>query len=240
MKPRTIISNKIYVFNATPSLKLWCDLNLVVTNPTWETLTRLGKQDQIYRKHIPQKMYLYAQRGDTLILPFGVINSIWNGIKDSEFELRFNDAGFISHRDDKITQPLYDYQEEAVKRMVSAKGGVLVGGCGSGKTNCGIEIIHRIGRKFLFLVHTKDLLKQALKRFNFLYPNLDVGTITEGKINMGKDGTIATVQTMANLDPELYKHEFDVVMTDECHHISGSPTLLKYFLNNLLHKALFQ
>ena len=177
MKPRTIISNKIYVFNATPSLKLWCDLNLVVTNPTWETLTRLGKQDQIYRKHIPQKMYLYAQRGDTLILPFGVINSIWNGIKDSEFELRFNDAGFISHRDDKITQPLYDYQEEAVKRMVSAKGGVLVGGCGSGKTNCGIEIIHRIGRKFLFLVHTKDLLKQPTdkllnevgKHFNIEY-----------------------------------------------------------------------
>ena len=114
--------------------------------------------------------------------------------------------------------------------MITAGSGVLIGGCGSGKTNCGVEIAHRIGKKFLWLTHTKDLVKQSYDRFKKLYPNIQIGIVGDNKLNFGADGTIATIQTMEKLDPDLYKNEFEVVITDECHKISGSPTLQKMFV----------
>lgn len=80
----------------------------------------------------------------------------------------------------------------------------------------GIEILHRLNKKFLWLVHTKDLLNQALEDMHMLFPNLDVGLITEGKVNIGKDGAIATIQTLVNIDPDLYADQFGTVVCDEC------------------------
>lgn len=227
---RTIISNNIKIYDPTPFLVAWVNTNLVVTNPKYATLIRLGKNNEIKHYHIPEKMNLFTQTPSCLVLPFGCLNSIWHMIKDFYYEINFNKAGDISCKNDKITLPLYDYQEDAVNKMVLAKGGVLQGSCACGKTNMGIEIVHRVGKRFLWLCHTKDLLKQSLERFKLLYPNMKVGTITEGKIDMGKDGTIATIQTMVNIDPYLYANEFDLVICDEVHHVSGSPTLSKQFI----------
>ena len=226
----TLISNKIYVKNASLSLYRWCENNLIVTNPKWETLMRLGKQDQISRYHIEPRMALYVQNGLDLVIPFGCLYAIWDMIKDSPYELQLNQSNLIKNREDTITQPLYDYQEEAVQKMIEAKGGILIGGCGSGKTNCGLEIIKRIGCNALWLCHTKDLLNQTVKRIKQLYPNIPVGTITEGKMNMVNNGiTISTIQTLVDIDPDLYVNNFGTVMTDECHHVASSPTLQKMF-----------
>lgn len=228
---KTIISNKIYVENASLELYNWVVDNLIVTNPKWETLMRLNKQAEISRYHIKQKMALYIENGLDLILPFGCLYAIWKFIKDDPVELRLNNAKEIAHKNDQIRQPLFDYQEEAVQKMIAAKGGILIGGCGSGKTNCGIEIIHRIGKNALWLCHTSDLLNQTVSRIHSLYPNMNIGTITDGKVNMVQDGiTVSTIQTLVNIDPAVYANNFDIVMTDEVHHVSGSPTLQKYFV----------
>lgn len=235
---RATIGNKIYVYNATKELFFWCRDNLVVDNPTYKTLLRLGKQDQIRIKHIPEKMNLYVEKnisltssgfGD-LVLPYGCIYAIWKFIKNYPIEIKFNEVPFISVANDAPTCPLFDYQEEAVQHMLKAGSGILVGGTGSGKTNCGIEICRRNGKKFLWLTHTKDLVKQSYERFKFLYPNIKLGTVGDGKLEFGQDGTIATIQTMVTLDPDLYKDDFDLVITDECHHVSGSPELQKMFV----------
>lgn len=230
MKTSTIISNKIYIKNASPELYMWCRDNLVVNNPKWETLKKLGKDQQISRYHIEQKMNLYVSNGLDLIIPFGCLHAIWPMIKNNDYTIEFNELPPISCINDKIKKPLYDYQEKAVSAMVSAKGGFLKAPCASGKTSCAIEIIHRLGKKFLWLTHTKDLVKQSYERFKQLYPNMKIGIISDGKVNFGEDGTIATIQTMANLDPEIYKNNFEIVMTDECHLISGSPTIQKMFV----------
>lgn len=231
---QTIISNRIFVNDASLELRQWCEKNLVVTNPKWETLMRLGKQDQIGRYHIEPYMALYTKNGMNLVLPFGCLYAIWGMIKNSPYELRLNKSEDIKNKEQKITQPLYDYQEEAVSKMIQAKGGILIGGCGSGKTNCGIEIIHRIGKNALWLCHTKDLLNQTVKRIKSLYPLTQVGTITEGKMNMVNNGiTVSTIQTLVNIDPDLYVNNFETVVCDEVHHVSGSPTLQKYFVKIL-------
>lgn len=42
------------------------------------------------------------------------------------------------------------------------------------------------------------------------------GTITEGKVNIGKGITFATIQTMCKLDLSRYKDFWDVIIVDEC------------------------
>lgn len=225
-----VISNKIYVENYSQELLQWVEKNLTIINPKWQTLKKMGKDDTIYRCHIPQYIKIYSQRGNTLIIPFGCLRGIWEFIKNEKLVLKLNDSDYnISNKNNPVKLNLFFYQKEAIGKMVKAKGGVLVSPCGSGKTICGIEIIHWIGKRFLWITHTGDLLRQTLSRMLHLYPTLDIGLITEGEINIGKDGCIATVQTLSNVDVEDFKDYFDVIVVDECAHVSGAPTLTKMF-----------
>lgn len=226
---RVKISNNIEISEPSNAVYQWCLENLVITNPMWEQLTRMGKEDTIRYKHIPQKLNIYVKKGEKIILPFGCLYGVWNLIKNSQMEWNFNSTNDTSNKFLPCPIELYDYQQEAVANMVAAKGGVLVSPAGSGKTITMIEIIHSIGRKFLWITHTGDLLRQAKKDFLSLYPNLNIGLITDGKVDIGKDGAIATVQTLDKIDKSLYEDEFDVVVVDECAHCAGSPTLSKMF-----------
>lgn len=228
---KTIISNKIYVYDCTPELYFFISDQLVITNPTWATMKRLGKEDTINRKHIPQKMKLYAELGTMdFALPFGVLNAIWPYIKNYPYELRFNDNGQVIDQNMKISMPLFDYQEEAVQKMIAAKGGILKASAGSGKTQIGIELIKRIGRPALWICGKTDLLNQTVARIHKLYPDIPVGTITDGEVKMVPNGiVVSTVQTLVNVDSSLYKNAFDVVTVDESHACVSSPTNLKMF-----------
>lgn len=223
------ISNKIKIKDCNNWAWEWIFDNLVVDNPTYITLDRLGKEDTIKWKHVPPKLNCYSKRGNDAYVPFGCLNALWPIIKQCSYTLNFNSNPDISLKNKKCPVELYDYQQEAVDYMVKAKGGVLVSPCGSGKTFMGIEIIRRLGKRFLWLTHTKDLLNQTMKEFKGLYEDLDIGTITEGKIDMGKDGTISTIQTLSKIDAKIYSDYFDVVVVDECAHCAGSVTNRKMF-----------
>ena len=226
---KTIISNEITVYEPTLDLLSYCEKNLKITNPLYEQLMRLGKEDQVCRRHVPKDMLLYSRSFGSVTIPFGCLYAIWKYIKDYPFETRFNDNGTVMPRNLTIAKPLYDYQQDAADAMLRNRGGVLIGGCGSGKTNIGINIAYTLGKRTLWLCHTSDLLRQSISRIHELYPDLEVGTITDGEVNIGRDITVATIQTMAKINPEIYKNTFDVIITDECHHVASSPTLMKQF-----------
>lgn len=225
------ISNKIKIYDYNTSIWEWVRNNLVIKNPTYETLMRIGKEYTIRRTHCPEHLNCYVLKGNNVELPLGCLYGIWDLIKSCPIVCKFNEnkPNAFEGKGRPEGLSLYDYQEKAVNAMLKAKGGVLVSPCGSGKTFMGIEILRQLGKKFLWLTHTKDLLNQTLKEIKTLYPFLDIGTITEGKINIGKDGTISTIQTLCKVDPEIYKREFDVVVVDECAHCAGSPTISKMF-----------
>lgn len=96
-------------------------------------------------------------------------------------------------------------------------------------TQCGLEIISRLGGRALWLTHTQDLLNQSKQRAESVLDDVGGGTITAGKVNLGKGITFATVQTMAKLDLSEYRDYWDVIIVDECQRAAGSPTKVTQF-----------
>lgn len=225
----TKISNNIIITDPTQFVLAWCKQNLVATNPVYRQLKVMGKEDTIKYKHIPETLNLFAVKRGELIVPYGCLYALWKEINKYPYEIDFNNSGDISFKNQEPILPLYDYQKQAVDEMIKAKGGVLVSSCGSGKSIAGIEIFKRIGKKTLWLCHTSDLLRQIKDDILQQYPTAKIGLTTNGKLDIGEDITISTVQTMVNIDPELYRNEFDIVVVDECAHVVGSPTQMKMF-----------
>lgn len=223
------ISKDIKIFEPTQDVLNWIDNNLIINNPIYQQMKILGKEDTIKWKHIPEKLNLYSKRYGTYVIPFGCLKALWVLLKQGDVKINFNNAGDISFKNDVSTINYYDYQERAIQYMVNAKGGVLVSPAGSGKTYMGIEIIKRIGKKALWICHTGDLLRQAKRDLLALYPSAKIGITTNGKLEIGEDITISTVQTLVNIEPKLYQDAFDVVMVDESVHCVSSPTQMKMF-----------
>ena len=223
------ISNDIRIINPSLELTGWMENNLILRNPLYQRMKIMGKEDTIRRKHIPEKISLYAIVRGEYVLPFGCLRAIWPFIRNATINYTFNTTAPLSIANDECQVNLYTYQEKAVQGMVAAKGGVLVSPAGSGKTYMGTEIAKRIGKKILWLCHTGDLLRQAKEDILTLYPKAKIGLNTEGKLEIGEDFTISTIQTMVKINPDLYKNEFEVVICDESAHVVSTPTDMKMF-----------
>ena len=174
----------------------------------------------------PEYLYLYEVHGDKLVLPFGVLREISKLVPLEDAFFGFQKAERVDYN---CKVPLYDYQEKAVEEVYWKQYGILQSAAGSGKTQMAIELIARHGKRALFLTHTRDLLLQAKQRAEQYMDSSLLGTITEGKVNIGKGITFATVQTMCNLDLTQYKDYWDVIIVDECHRVAGTPTAVSQF-----------
>lgn len=187
----------------------------------------------------PEYLYLYETRGGKLILPYGTLHQI-RTMRCEEGDLTGDWIHMEFPASEKIDYrceiPLYDYQEEAVEEVYWKQYGILQSPAGSGKTQMGIALIAKLGKRALWLTHTKDLLLQSKQRAEQYISKSLLGTITEGKVNIGSGITFATVQTMCNLDLTQYKNFWDVIVVDECHRVAGTPTAVSQFskvLNSL-------
>ena len=224
------VSNTLTVTDPTKEMLMWCKRNLVISNPEYAKKARMG----FWLGDTPKTLSLFEVRGNELVLPFGVLRSLPKEVTDNAvFESDFKPSQAIDFRADV---PLYDYQKVAVEAMVAAKYGILQSPAGSGKTQMGIALAVRLQRRTLWLCHTLDLVKQSRDRAK-LYMSEDLmGTITEGKVNLGSGITFATIQTMSKLDLAQYRDYWDCIITDEVHRVSGSPTAVTQYqkvLNSL-------
>ena len=79
---KTIISNKIRIYDCSIELFWWCKDNLTVTNPDYATLMRIGKEETIIRKRVPETLSLYSEfnGGQDIEVPFGVLHAINAGL----------------------------------------------------------------------------------------------------------------------------------------------------------------
>ena len=228
---KTKIANRIFIEDPTGDVKEWVKENLEFPNPEYAKKERMG----FWLGRTPKKLRLYEWNGNTLIIPFGVCREIMPLLRGTIVECDFRQDSIISYGTKDMG--LYDYQKEAVGQMIDAKYGILKATTGSGKTQCGIGLIKVLRRRALWLCHTQDLLKQSKERAErYIDPEL-IGTITEGRVNVGAGVTFATVQTMANLELTQYRDYWDVVIVDECHRVASSATTFTRYEKVLNHLA---
>ena len=224
------VGSTIQVKDPPAELMEWCNKNLKLSNPEYGKKLRM----HFWLGNTPAYLYLYEMRGDTVVLPFGTLREIIPFLDGATVHDTFGTPTVVDYGSTPI--PLYDYQQDALRACMDGRYGILQSKAGSGKTQIGIAIIREYERKALWLVHTADLLKQSKERAEMYMDKDLMGTITEGKVNIGKGITFATVQTMSKLDLSQYRDEWDVIITDEVHRVSGSPTAVTQYqrvLNSL-------
>ena len=223
------ISNNIRIKNPSAEIISWCQAHLKLNNPEYAKKVRMG----FYLGSTPKFLYLYEVHGDEIILPYGTLKQIKPLIQNAIVKSDFKPYESINYGQ---AIPLYPYQEEAVQAVKKAHYGILQSKAGSGKTQMGIALIKEFSRRALWLCHTLDLVNQSKERAERYMDSSLIGKITEGKVDIGKGVTFATIQTMCKLDLSQYKDMWDVIIVDECHRVAGTPTQMSMFakvLNSL-------
>lgn len=202
------VGNQLRIENPSEQLLTWCKKQLILPNPEYAKKVRM----HFWVGNTPEKLYLFQWDGDTLVLPYGCLNDVL-AMDDCHMKVNLPTPTEV---DFGCTIPLYDYQVEAKEALITAYYGILQAPAGCGKTQIGIAVAADTGRRTLWLTHTRDLLVQSKSRAEqYMSPSL-TGTITEGRVQIGKAITFATVQTMCNLDLSQYRDVWDCIIVDEC------------------------
>ena len=226
---RVTVGSTITIEQPSQELCQWCKQHLRIRNPDYSKKVRM----HFWLGNTPETLSLFETRGDTLVLPFGTLRAIAPMLGLCAVVSDFSEGQTVDFNCDV---PLYSYQGIAVDEVLKYHYGILQSPAGSGKTQMGISLVARLGKRTLWLTHTKDLLNQSKARAEQYMDESLIGTITEGKVSIGKGITFATIQTMCRLDLAQYKYLWDVIVVDECHRCSGTPTAMTQFykvLNSL-------
>jgi superfamily II DNA or RNA helicase len=122
---------------------------------------------------------------------------------------------------------LFDYQvniiDKYIKHIETSGGGLLDVEPGKGKTVMALNIISRIKKKTLVIVHKTFLMNQWKERIQQFLPDANVGFIQGKTIEVeGKDIVIGMLQTLSTKDfSEDIVNQFGLTVYDECHHLSA-------------------
>lgn len=221
------VGANIEILDCTPEVEQYFEERLTFDNPEYTKRVSRG----LWLGGTPEKITLGVRVGKRIIIPFGCLPDVFS--MQEKFEDIDNLCPVSTQKVDYGSRiALYDYQEKAAESALGKRQGVIVAPCGAGKTQIGLEIAARLGLRTLWLTHTHDLMRQSMERAKANFTNLsgkDYGTITEGKIDCGNVLTFATVQTMAAADLSGLWDFWDCIITDECHHVCGTPTKMTMF-----------
>ena len=122
---------------------------------------------------------------------------------------------------------LFDYQHNIINKYIEhvgeSGGGLLDVEPGKGKTVMALNIISKLKRKALVIVHKTFLMNQWIERIETFLPNAKVGRIQGEIIDIeDKDIVLGMLQSLSNkeYDPKIWD-QFGLCVFDECHHLSA-------------------
>jgi len=180
---------------------------------------RLGKS--VYK--VEKFFNLIAEKDGKVLIPRGFLEELEKFCKENNIVYRIDDRR-KKHKTVKFKDDinLYNYQKSAFDTCINNDFGVIVAPPGAGKTILGLKLITEKQQPALILVHRKQLLDQWKERIqSFLkIQKKDIGEISGSKKKIGKQITIAMVQSLTRSDDfSEYANAFGTVIVDECHHI---------------------
>lgn len=122
---------------------------------------------------------------------------------------------------------LRDYQYNIIDKYIAhvgtSGGGLLDVEPGKGKTVMALNIISRLKKKTLVIVHKTFLMNQWIERIEQFLPDARVGRIQGDTIDTkDKDIVLGMLQSLSNKEyPDELWNEFGLCVFDECHHLSA-------------------
>lgn len=215
-----LINSEIYLKRIQLNQKLIDFLrdNLNFLNSDYIVKKRLGKTAYNIEKYFK----LIEETPEGIIIPRGFASSLVKFCNSENIPIRIIDERC---RQEDITVnskiDLLPHQHEVLERAETKDFGVIVSPPGSGKTIIGLELISQKKQPTLILVHRKQLFDQWIDRIqNFLsIPKKQIGQIGNQKDKIGKEVTVAMIQSLTRGDLSELKNRFGMVIVDECHHI---------------------
>jgi len=131
---------------------------------------------------------------------------------------------------------LREHQEEALASLAKMRDegkaiALVQGATDSGKSAIGVLDAKTIGKRTLFLAHTKELVEQGTKNFEALWKGVSVGRFYESFHDTDTHVVCGSIQSIIrNLD-QFKPDDFDYLIIDECHHASAKSytKILTYF-----------
>ena len=245
----------VYKTNQEDATLAECRRNLTVAPivPKIVSTTRCGPSFPIYRE-CESKLYVPLYYGLDL---FG---------EPPEIRLPAGDNINLAFTGDlRAPQNAIVNKYMASLRQRAYGGGVLDVATGSGKTVMALNIISRLQKKTLIIVHKTFLLNQWLERASQFLPHARIGRIQRESFDIDdKDIVIAMLQTLSMKEYSVNAfRSFGLLVCDECHHLSaevfvralqkvvvphtlglsatmqrkdGLSKVFKYFLGPVLHK----
>lgn len=223
---KIIVSNNQEIYGLSQSQRAILKDALTFDNPAYKNAKRYGRSRYI---SIPPYLMYYGEksvradggvRKKVMTVPSGVkVSEILNlpfiDIEDNRNEHK---VGFP-----KFRLELRDAQKEAEKAYLANEDSNIVQlPTGKGKSILALHIAQALGQKTLILVHKDDLVVGWKKDIKLCFGDIDVGLIKAKSRKVGKQITIATVQTLNRMSAEeleTYTQQFGLVVQDECHHI---------------------
>jgi superfamily II DNA or RNA helicase len=186
------------------------DQRFTYENPNYLKMLKLGKRCY----GIPQYIKLLSESVDSYHLPRGLAKPLLSLINGVFFEDRttINPVEFP-----ESNLELRTYQAEALQTLLKCNQGLLVAGCGSGKTEIATALVKERSQKTLVLVHTKDLLNQWKERIQSRL-NIEPGIVGAGSWDDSRPVTVATVQSLQSGLDQSFTTQFGMIVLDEGHH----------------------
>ena len=185
-----------------------------------------------FKRNKREYFNVYQDVGNKLLLPkYKGINLFGDPIIND-----FNDYEYTTI-DIKYNGDLREKQKVIVSNILDGikkhNGGLLIAGCGTGKTNIALYVMCQLKVKTLWIVHKTFLKKQIIDRmeeFTNINKN-DVGIIQGDKVIVNKNVIVSTVQTLSkrDFDDDFFK-DIGLIIIDEVHHMAAqyfSKTLQK-------------
>lgn len=164
---------------------------------------------------------LVEETENEIIIPRGFVGKLLRFCKEQNLDFDFQDNRKLKEEIPySFNATLRNHQDKGIEAISKKDFGVIVAPPGSGKTIMGLKIIADKKQPALIVVHRKQLLEQWQERIQaFLgIPKHEIGIIGQGKTKVGKQITIATIQSLPK-QIEQIQNQFGTILVDECHHI---------------------